>query len=156
MEERNPITTLSISLRHAKEYLEMLSILRKTHAMEEIQESNDLLVKQRALWIALIIEIGRLFDTYEVKNKEVISLKKIDLPEAKKEIDKIHGNAIIGKIIETRKTFTAHWGKEKNNPISITELCNSNLKSLLDKLEKPLFDYEDWLKRKTYTSANTD
>lgn len=155
MEERNPIITLSISLRHAKEYLKMLCDLREAHTIEEIQESNDLLIKQRALWIALIIEIGRLFDTYEAKNKEVISLKKIDLPKAKEEIDRVHGNVIIGRIIETRKTFTAHWGKEKNNPISITEICNSNLKALLDKLEQPLLDYENHLKRKTYTSANT-
>jgi type II secretory pathway component GspD/PulD (secretin) len=142
MKERNPIVTLSISLRHAKEYLEMLCELRKAHSIEEIQESNNLLIKQRALWIALIIEIGRLFDTYEAKNKEVISLKKIDLPEVKQKIDEIHGNVIIGKIIETRKTFTAHWSKEKNDPISIIELCNSNLKSLLGQLDKPLSDYE--------------
>ncbi|HNW09021.1 MAG TPA: hypothetical protein PK619_00345 [bacterium] len=155
MEERNSIITLSISLRHAKEYLETLCNLQKAHTVEEIQDSNELLINQRALWIAFIIEMGRLFDTYNAKNKEVISLKKIDLSEVKKNIDEIHGNIIIGKILETRKTFTAHWGKEKNNPISIAEICNSNLKDLLDKLEQPLLDYENYLKRKTYTSANT-
>ena len=154
MEERNPIITLSISLRHAKEYLGMLCNLREAHTIEEIQESNDLLIKQRALWIALIIEIGRLFDTYEAKNKEVISLKKINLPEAKTEIDMIHGNVIIGKIIETRKTFTAHWGKEKNDPISITELCSSNLKSLLDQLDQPLLDYENSLKNNSLSKLH--
>ena len=147
MEERNPIIILEVSLRHAKEYLNMLCDLRKAYTMEEVQESNDLLVKQRALWISLIIEIGRLFDIYEVKNREVISLKKIIVPKFKKEIDIIHGNIIIKKIIETRKTFTAHWGKEKNNPISIAEICNSNLKSLLDQLDQILLDYKNWLNK---------
>ena len=95
-----------------------------------------------------------MFDTYEAKNKEVISLKKINLPEAKTEIDMIHGNVIIGKIIETRNTFTAHWGKEKNDPISITELCSSNLKSLLDQLDQPLLDYENSLKNNSLSKLH--
>ncbi|MFA6393559.1 MAG: hypothetical protein WCW25_01670 [Patescibacteria group bacterium] len=147
MEKRNPIVILSISLRFAKEYLEMLCDINKTYTMEEIQDSDELLCKRRALWIALIIEIGCLFDTYEAKNKKVISFKKINIPIVKEKIDKIHGNSIIGRIIETRKTFTAHKGQEKINPISVEELCDSKLKILLGELDQPLIDFENWLKQ---------
>lgn len=144
MKKRNPTIALGLSLRFAKEYFEMLCEMRKAYTIEKIEESNKLMIKQRALWTSLIIEIGRLFDTYETKNKKVISFKKINFPEVKKKIDDIHAEAIIGKIIKTRKTFTAHWGEEKNNPISITELCNSNLGILLKKLDQPLTVFEKW------------
>lgn len=146
MEKRNPIIVLSISLRFAKEYLEMLCDINNTYKIEVIQESYELSAKQRALWIALIIEIGCLFDDYESKNKKVISFKKISIPTIKEKIDKIHGNAIIGRILETRKTFTAHKGQKKNNPVSVAELIKSNLKDLLDELDEPLKVYEVWLK----------
>jgi hypothetical protein len=142
MEKRNPIIILGLSLRFAKEYLEMLCKMQKIHTLDEIQESKKLTIIQRALWTSLIIEIGRLFDTYESKNKQVISFKKINF--LKKDIDNIHAEAIIGKIIKTRKTFTAHWGEEKNKVVSVAEVCNSNLGILLKKLDKPLVAFEKW------------
>lgn len=142
MKKRSPIITLSLSLRFAKEYLKMLCEMRETYTLKEIQESKRLTITQRALWTSLIIETGRLFDTYESKNKKVISLKKIDV--IKKEIDSIHAEAIIGRIINTRKTFTAHWGVEKKEVVSVTEVCNSNLGILLEKLDKPLIKFEKW------------
>lgn len=140
MKKRNPIITLSISLRCAKEYLEMLCKIQKDHTKEEIQESKKLTITQRALWTALIIEIGRLFDEY--KSKKVISFKNIDI--IKKDIDAIHGQTIIGKIINTRNTFTAHWGEEKKEIVSAADLCNSNLGILLKKLDQPLIKFEKW------------
>jgi len=103
--------------------------------------SNNLLIIRRALWIALIIEIGRLFDTYETKNNKVISLKKMDFSKSnnssvKEIIDNIHAEAIIGKIIKTRKTYTAHLGEEKEKIVSVAEICDSKLGELLSKLDK--------------------
>lgn len=141
MEKRNPIITLSISLRFAKEYFAMLCKMQEDYTKEEIQESKELSISQRALWTALIIEIGRLFDKYE--SKKVISFKNIDI--IKKDIDAIHGQAIIGKIINTRNTFTAHWGEEKKEIVLVAELCNSNLGILLKKLDQPLVKFEKWL-----------
>jgi len=132
--ERNRIIALNLSLRFAKEYFEMLYKMRKNYTTDEIQESIKLTIIQRALWTSLIIEIGRLFDTYETKNKKVISFKKIKSLE--KDINNIHSEAIIGKIINTRKTFTAHWGKKKDKVVSVDEVCNSNLGTLLEKIEK--------------------
>ncbi|MFH1822901.1 MAG: hypothetical protein ABH830_04340 [Patescibacteria group bacterium] len=121
MKKRNPIITLSLSLRFAKEYFEMLCEMRKKYTLDEIQKSKKLTITQRALWTSLIIEIGRLFDNYESKNKKVISFKKIDI--IKNDIDAIHAEAIIGMIIKTRKTFTAHWGEEKKEVVSVAEVC---------------------------------
>lgn len=134
IEERNHIIALKLSLRFAKEYLKMLYQMQKDNTTDEIQESEKLTIIQRALWTSLIIEIGRLFDTYETNSKKVISFKKIKSLE--NDINKIHSEAIIGKIINTRKTFTAHWGAKKNKVVSVTEICNSNLGNLLEKLEK--------------------
>jgi hypothetical protein len=142
--KRNPIITLSLSLRFAKEYLKMLCNMQKTYTLNEIQESEKLTIIQRALWTSLIIEVGRLFDTYEKKNKKVISFKKIDF--LKKNVNNIHAEAIIGKIINTRNTFTAHWGEEKNKIVSVSEVCSSNLGILLKKLDKPLLEFEKWIK----------
>lgn len=133
MERRNPIIFLKLSVRFSKEYLEKLNELHKSHSLEEIEESKDLTIAQRAFWTALIIEIGCLFDTYSSKDKEVISLKNID--SLKEKIDRIHGEKIIEQIITTRKTFTAHKGEKKNKPVSVDEICNSKLKKLLDELE---------------------
>lgn len=144
MKKRDPVITLSISLKCAKEYFEMLCKIREDHTKEEIQESKKLTITQRALWTALIIEIGRLFDEY--KSKKVISFKNIDI--IKKDIDTIHGQAIIKKIINTRNTFTAHWGEEKKEIVSVTDLCNSNLGILLEKLDQSLVKFEEWFNNK--------
>src|SRR3989344_2035722 len=98
--KRNPQTLLPLSLRFAKEYFNSLCKMQKD--IDPVQESKELTIIHRALWTALIIEVGRLFDTFD--QKDTISFKK--LPHLKEKIDKYHGEAIIGKIIETRNTFT--------------------------------------------------
>jgi len=132
--ERKPEIQLPLSVRFAKEYLKMLCGMLKKYTNEEIQESNELTIIHRSLWTSLIIEVGRIFDTYDGKNKEVISYKKLGY--LKDKIDKLHGEAIIGKIIRTRKTFTAHWSKERTNPVLVSEICSSNLIKILEELDK--------------------
>jgi len=133
-EKRKPNIILKLSLRFAREYFDMLEKMYKKYTLEKIQESESLTITQRALWTSLIIEVGRLFDTYESVDKKVISFKKVN--SLKREIDKIHGEVIIGKIIKTRKTFTAHWGEGKDEVVSVAQILSSNLKELLEKLEK--------------------
>lgn len=132
--ERNPKNVLPLSLRFAKEYFEMLCEMRRAYTEDQIQESKELTICQRALWTALIIEVGRLCDTYHANGKDVISYKKVD--HLKSDVNKFHGEAIIGKIINTRKTFTAHWSKKKENVVSIAEICSSNLGVLLKQLSE--------------------
>ena len=112
----------------------MLCEMRTKYTDDQIQDSNELVVRHRALWTALIIEVGRLFDTYNVGGKDIISYKK--LKHLKEQVDKLHGEAIIGKIIKTRKTFTGHWSKKKEKVISAPEICDSNLGELLERLNK--------------------
>ena len=69
---RKPEIQLPLSVRFAREYLELLCGMRERHTIDEIQESNELTVIHRSLWTSLIIEVGRMFDTYDRKNKEVI------------------------------------------------------------------------------------
>ena len=69
---------LKFSLRFAKEYLKTLCEMQKFHNEIEIQESKELTIIQRALWTSLIIEVGRLFDTYKSKSKKVISFKQLN------------------------------------------------------------------------------
>jgi len=136
--ERNLIIILSLSLRFAKEYYNYLCKLQKNHTIDEIQETKELTIIHRAMWTAFIMEMGKLFDTYDGK-KEVISLKKIlsSVNSAwKKKIDSIHGEAIIQKIIKTRKTFTAHFGKEDEGVVSAAEICNSKIGKLLEDLDR--------------------
>ena len=147
---RNPAIILPLSLRFVKEYYQYLCKLQKTHTIDEIQESKELTIIQRAFWTALIIEIGKLFDTYD-GNKKVISLKKISFFENstwKKKIDLIHGEAVIGNIIKTRKTFTAHFGQEDEGIISVAEICNSNLGKLLENLDQLFTEFNYWLKNR--------
>ncbi len=138
MEKRNPIISLQFSVRFAKEYLEKLNEMYESHSLEKIQESRNLTIMHKALWVALIIEVGCLFDKYSSKNgdKEVISLFKID--SLKKEINRIFGERIIQKILNTRNTFTAHKGEKKGEVISVEEIRNSKLKKLLDELDAAL------------------
>lgn len=101
-------------------------------SIQAVQESKEHTTKYRALWTALIIEVGRLFDTY--KSKDVVSFKK--LPNLNELIDRYRGEAVIGKIIETRNTFTGHFAKEARVVISGTEICDSNLGEILNDMSK--------------------
>jgi len=145
---RNPAIILPLSLRFVKEYYQYLCKFQKTYTIDEIEESKELTIIQRAFWTALIIEIGKLFDTYD-GNKKVISLKKIPFFENstwKKKIDLIHGEAVIGKIIKTRKAFTAHFSQEDEGIISVAEICNSNLGNLLKDLDQLLTEFNQRLR----------
>jgi hypothetical protein len=124
--KRSPEILLPLSLRFAKEYFEALCKMQKD--IEMVQESKELTITQRALWTALIIEVGRLFD----KHDDVISFKQTPYLEDK--INKYHGETIIGKIIETRNTFTGHFAKKAEIVITASEICNSNLGKILDEM----------------------
>lgn len=126
--KRKPEILLPLSIRFAKEYFDQLCQMQKD--ITNVQESKELTTIHRALWTALIIEVARLFDTHN----NVISFKKIPLIRA--EIDKYHSEAIIGKIIETRKTFTAHFAEEAQEVTLAPEICKSNLSKILDDLSK--------------------
>lgn len=144
--KRNPAIALQLSLRFAKEYFKTLCEIKKTRTDIEIQESNELLIIRRALWVSLIIEIGRLFDTFD-GYKEVISLKKTPFFKNapwKDKIDSMHGDATVSKMIKTRKTFTAHLGEDDEGVISVTEICGSKLGNLLDDLDQPLAEFGLW------------
>lgn len=147
--KRNPSIALQLSLRFAKEYLRKLCEIQNAHTDDEIQESNDLLIVHRALWTALIIEIGKLFDTFNDRYRKVISLKREaffqNIPW-KDKIDSVRGEMIISKMIRTRKTFTAHWGEDNIRPVSVREVCDSKLEKLLDQLDKPLSEFDLWFK----------
>lgn len=126
--KRKPEILLPLSIRFAKEYFDQLCQMQND--ITNVQESKKLTTVHRALWTALIIEVARLFDTHS----NVVSFKKI--PEIKAEIDKYHSEAIIGKIIETRKTFTAHFADEAREVTSASEICQSKLGEILDDLSK--------------------
>lgn len=96
--------------------------------IEKVQESKKLTIIHRALWTSLIIEVAKIFDTHN----NVISYKKIS--HLKEKIDKYHSEAIIGKIIETRKTFTAHFADRAKEVITAPEICKSKLNKILDDL----------------------
>ena len=128
--KRDPKILLPLSLKFAREYFDALCKMQVN--IETIQESKELTTIHRALWTALIIEIGRLFDTYNVK--DVVSFKK--LPHLKSEINKHHGEMIVGKIIETRNTFTGHFAKQAENVTTASEICHSNLGEILDEMSQ--------------------
>lgn len=142
--KRNPVSQLDISSWSASEFFEKLcEIYPKVERLAESDDDTDcqkykeLRMFQRALWIALIIEIGRLFDTFEKPDKKVISLKQTEFfrgPVMKKKIDSIFGQAIISRIIHTRKTYTAHISQDKGDVISVPEICDSNLGRLLSEI----------------------
>ena len=84
----------------------------------------------------MIIEISRLFDTYDKPGKKVISLKNFfSDSNSIAEINRIHCQAIIGKIIITRNTYTAHLSEDLNIPNSVKSICESNLGALLEKVD---------------------
>lgn len=148
MKKRNPVSALQLSLKNAKDfYKKLFEINLKVNVAQKVnisdEEWKNLLVYQRALWIALIIEIGRIFDVYN--KKPTISFKNIFLKtKFKQKINLIYGEIIIGKILETRNTFTAHISEETKKIVSVDEICNSNLEKLLDELEDPLTVFTIW------------
>jgi hypothetical protein len=149
MKKRNPVYALQLSLGNAKDFFEKLQGLTdEIGAMEKdlkstLKDGRDVwketVLLRKAVWIALIIEIGRLFDTYDRVTQKVISFKKtIKNPSLKKIVDQIHGESIIRKIIKSRNTFTAHIAEGQEDFISAPEICESNLGELLNRLDVPL------------------
>lgn len=105
---------------------------------------NHLGAMNRMIQDYLIIRVGGLFDKTEHRTNggddEVISFEKLfsnnqDYQKNKKE-------EVIKYIIEQRHNFVAHTNKshiENNFPIT-AKICNSNLKELLENLQKLLKD----------------
>ncbi len=153
--KRNPVSALQLSLDNAKNfYRKLCEFTEKIDAIEkdprrllkkDPDEWKETVLLRKALWIALIIEVGRLFDTFEDESKKVISFKKVFKGSSlQTEIDAIHGEVIISKILRTRNTFTAHIGEEQNDVLLAPEICKSNLGELLDRLDAPLEMFTLW------------
>ena len=111
-------------------------------SLESNADVNNLGALNRMIQDYLIIRIGGLFDNTEYKTKggvdEVISFKK--LFSCNTDFENIKEQEIIKYIIEQRNNFVAHLNInfiENNFPIT-ARICNSNLKELLEKLEKLL------------------
>ncbi len=149
--KRNLVDSLQISLRFSKEYFNKLCEIRprlinmQNDLTGDHPELESFAIYHRALWIALIIEVGKIFDNFYEENKKVISFKTIfKNSNFKDEINSIHGEQIITKIIHTRKTFTAHMGEKQEDVVSSEEICNSNLGELLNRLDNPLHAFTQW------------
>lgn len=141
VKKRNPRNELQISLWRAKKfYKKLCEISPRVEELnqsivteeEELELEQSMLIRT-AFWIALIVEIGRLFDTYDKPGKKVISLKNFfSDADSIAEINRIHCQAIIGQIIITRNTYTAHLSEDSNIPNSVKSICESSLGTLLD------------------------
>ncbi|MBU4299338.1 hypothetical protein KJ636_04810 [Patescibacteria group bacterium] len=105
-------------------------------------DMNYLGAMNRMIQDYLIVRIGGLFDKTEHRTKggidEVVSFEK--LFSSSKDFEKIKEQEIIKYIIEQRHNFVAHTNKghvENNFPIT-SKICNSNLKEMLEGLQKLL------------------
>ena len=144
VKKRNPRNELQISLWRAKEFYKKLCEISprveelNQHMVTEADELEFMELKliRIAFWVALIIEIGRLFDTYDKPKKRVISLKNFfNDSDSIAEINRIHGQMIISQIIKTRNTYTAHISDDFNIPNSVKSICESNLGTLLNDVD---------------------
>ncbi len=165
--KRNPWIQLDISAWSAKEFFEELChIYLKVEELEEKTRYNDAVDEkfrksrmfQRALWIALIIEIGRLFDTFEKPDKKVISLKQTEFfrnPAVKNKVNAIFGHNIISRIIHTRNTYTAHINENKGDVVSVPEICKSNLGELLKNMHILISQFLAYQKNEKAIEAKT-
>ncbi len=103
---------------------------------------NRLGMMNRVLQDYVIIRVGGLFDRVKYKTRgetdEVISFEK--LYSGDKGLENVKGQEIIKYIIKQRHNFTAHTNRnhiEKNFPVT-AKICDSNLKTLLEILQKLL------------------
>lgn len=158
-QKRNPAIALQFVLSNAIEYLNKLNELhgrenrlrikiesRISFTKEENEKWQDIGLYQRAFRTALILDVGRMFDTYRGVNK-VISFKTgefFKIPVIKKEIDQIHGESIISEILKTRDTWSAHIGDNINDIISTEKICQSNLVQLFKRLKSINTEYTLW------------
>ncbi len=101
---------------------------------------NHLGAMNRMIQDYLIIRVGGLFDKTEQKAKggvdEVVSFEK--LFSNNQDFQKIKEQEIIKYIIEQRHNFVAHTNREhiENNFPITAKICNSNLKEILQDLQK--------------------
>lgn len=146
--ERKPAIYLSLSLRFAKEYFGQLCNIRKKYGEDGIQESKELTIYHRALWSALIVEIRKLFGASfkEYKNCSLLEINFFKEEPYKKVIDSVYGNRIIQKILKTSNTFTVHLGENKEEILPVNEICNSDLKKLLEQLQNSVSAFEKSIK----------
>jgi len=112
--------------------------------LDSSADVNHLGAMNRMIQDYLIIRVGGLFDKTEYRAKnggdEVISFEK--LFSNNKDYQEIKEQEVVKYIIEQRHNFVAHTNKnhiENNFPIT-AKICNSNLKELLEKLQKLLKD----------------
>lgn len=157
--KRNPAYALHFCLSNAKDYFEKLKVLhnRQNELKKQLdsgkyftdgqdKEWMNMAVYIRAIKSALILEVYKMFDTFSGKNS-VISFKSIEffkLPAIKKEIDSLSGHAIVGDIMKTRKTWTAHMGENIDDIISTEKIVESNLLDIIKKLDEILSIYTIW------------
>ncbi len=140
-----PANWLDMSLRFASEYFEELCAMRNKYTKAEIQQSKKLTIMHRSLWTSLIAEIRKLFDNS--RDYPNYSLRKIDFfkqNQYKSIVDTVYGEKIISRIIKTGNTFTLHLSKNKRDILSVSEICDSNLGELLNKLKKPIQDFTEF------------
>lgn len=126
-------------------YSELCKINKELH-QAMIPNSDDdvnyLGAMNRMIHDYLIVRVGGLFDKTENKIEgridEVVSFEK--LFSKNKDFEKIKKQEIIKYIIEQRHNFVAHTNSEhvKNNFPTTNKICDSNLKELLENLQKLL------------------
>lgn len=144
IKKRNPDIFLSLSLRFAKEYFGQLCDVRKKYGEDGIQESKELTIHHRALWTALIVEIRKLFGVSfkKYKNYSLLEIDFFKVKPYKKIINSVYGNRVIQKILKTSNTFTIHLGKNKEEIFPVDKICDSDLKKILEQLQKPIDAFE--------------
>ncbi|HEX9721747.1 MAG TPA: hypothetical protein VGA53_00610 [Candidatus Paceibacterota bacterium] len=103
---------------------------------ESNADVNHLGALKRMIQDYLVIRVAGLFD----KDSRTISFNNAF--SQNQEVKNIEQEEIIKKIIENRNRFVGHsdhdYISEGNFAIPTNEICNSNLRSLLERLEKLL------------------
>lgn len=108
--------------------------------LDSIADVNHLGAMNRMIQDYLIVRVGGLFDKTEYKTEggidEVVSFEK--LFSDNEDLKNIREQEIVKYIVGQRHNFVAHTNKghiENNFPIT-SKICNSNLKEVLQGLEK--------------------
>jgi len=155
-EDRNAANFLSLSLRFSDEYLAELCKLRKKHTETDIQLSKELTTIHRALWTSLIVEIrklfGKSFKAYE--NYSLLEVSFFQNKPHKAVIDQVYGHKIVQNILTTSNTFTVHLGKKKMYILPVDEICKSDLRDQLKKLQEPMGAFEEYSRKSNLDTIN--
>ncbi len=101
-----------------------------------------------ALHERTITLVSKMFDTNHGRNKENISFRTepwfVKNSAAKKIVDEVYSSAIIQKIRNSRNTWNAHMGRKQTEILSRTDLCDSDIRTQLDRLDNLLSVYTIW------------